>query len=263
MTESNTEIDLIELYQKALVFLFKKFLTFTIFIIIGLLLGTAYYLKKSNQIKTDYLAETNNISKELVYSLTDKIAFDLKKGNKENLKKELKLDDTVINEINKLEVDTTGEILTISITCNSEESLFPFTEALLKYYNNQPYILKAQTIKLEKKQDLISKIDEEINTINLFQNQFLNGNKEGNVTINQLNGLHSEKLRLYQMKQKCEDDLRQKNAITLINKGDNIIKQDISLIKTLAISVITSIFMALLFFFVQFSIELKNKAKFE
>lgn len=260
MTESNNEIDLIELYQKILVFIFKKFLTFVIFAVIGLLLGTAYYFKKSNIITTSYLAETSDISKELVYSLTEKISFSFETNDIDFLKSDLHLDEETLSEISKLSIDTTGNILNISIISTSKESLLPFTEALLSYYNNQPYILEAQKSKQEKKRKLIEKINEEITYINKIQEQFLNGNKDGKVTINQLNGSHSQKLNLYKMKQNCEDEIKKEDAISLINKGDNIIRKDISLFKTLAVSFIISIFFSFVFFFFRFSIDLKNKA---
>ena len=260
MSEVNNEIDLVELYQKSLVFIFKNFLTFFIFGLIGLLIGTAFYYKSSNIIKANYLAESTDISKELVFSLTDRIAFSIEKNDLELLNHDLKLDNSILENITKLTIDTSKNILNISIIAESNESLLPFTEALVNYYNNQEFVLEKQKQKQKETREYLDKVNEEIISINKFQEQFLNGNKDGSVTINQMNGSHSEKLNLYKMKQKCEQILLEKNAISLINKNDNIIRKDISLLKTLALSVLISIVFAFIYFFIRFSIALKNKA---
>ncbi len=111
MSEVNNEIDLVELYQRSLVFIFKNFLTFFIFGLIGLLVGAAYYYKSSNIIKANYLAESTDISKELVFSLTDRIAFSIEKNDLELLNHDLKLDNSILENITKLTIDTSKNIL--------------------------------------------------------------------------------------------------------------------------------------------------------
>lgn len=260
MTDSNREIDLIELYQKTLVFLFKNILTFVIFISIGLLLGVTYHIKKANLIKTHFLAETSDISKELVFMLSEKVAFDLDTKNYDELQKDLNINQSILESIKSIEIDTTKDVLNIAIISSSKESLLPFTKALVHYYNHQDYILNKQKLKREETQELLNKIEEEINTINKFQEQFFSNNKVGNVTINQIDGLHNEKLRLFQMKQECEKTLKQTDAIQLIDTNNNIIRNNSNLIKELIIATFLSILFAFIYFFIRFSIALKNKA---
>ncbi len=259
--ENQKEIDLIELYQKSLVFIAKNFLTFVIFGIIGLLSGTAYYYIKSNIIKTQFLIETSDISKELVYNLTEKVAFSIRNSDLKYLKKDLKLDQSTINNIKNISIDTNKNILNLSIISNSKESVLPFTQALVNFFNNQDYIKKQQAQKVKETTQLKEKIEEEISNINKFQKQFLEQTTESKITINQIDGSHSEKLKLFKMQQECEAILNQKQAITLINKNNNIIKKENSLVKILILSVVISILFSLFFFFIRFSIALKNKAK--
>ena len=107
---------------------------------------------------------------------------------------------------------------------------------------------------------MLLKIEEEILNIKKFQEQFLSGSSSGNVTINQMNGSHTEILLLYEKKQQCEEILKQKEAIKLINQEDNIIKKENNFLITLGIGVIASILLSLIYFFIRFSIRLKNKA---
>jgi hypothetical protein len=259
MKEQN-EIDIIELYQKILVFIFNKRWILLLFIGIGIVLGLGLYLKKSSEIKTNFLAESKDVSKEVIYSLTDKIAFEIEKRDYEALKSELNLDIDILEQIREFGIDTSGQILNISIVSTTKDALIPFTLAMVNYINNQPFILESLKTKKEQVEKLVQKIDEEIENISLFQKQFLEDNKTGQVTINQLNGSHSEKINLYKMRQSYEEVLKQKNAVSIINKGDNSIRKENSLIVYLSVSILLSIFFAVVFFFVQFSIQLKNKA---
>jgi len=261
MTETNNkEIDLIELYQKILVFVSRKILIFTIFILIGLLFGTAYYYKKSNIVKTDYLIEVSDISKKIIYNLTDKIKFSVETQNFEVLNQNLKLDNDILRDIQRINIDTTSNILNLSIISSSKKTVLPFTQALVKYYNQQKYILEKHEKKINETKDLLGKIEEEIESINKMQNLFLSENRNSNVTINQIDGSHSEKLRLYKMKQKCEEILSEEQLIKLINKDNNVVRNNYSLLKILITSIFISILFAFVYFFIQFSIALKNKA---
>ncbi len=259
-TENQKEIDLIELYQKSLVFISKNFLTFVIFGIIGILSGTAYYYNKSNIIKTQFLIETSDISKELVYNLSEKVAFSIQNSDVEFLKQDFKLDPIIIKDIKDISIDTSKNMLTLSVISNSKKSVLPFTESLIHFFNNQDYILAQQNQKIKETKELKEKIEEEISNINKLQKQFLKEDNNSNITINQIDISHNEKLKLYKMQQECEKILSQKQAITLINKNNNIIIKENSLIKTLIVSIIISILFALFFFFIRFSIALKNKA---
>ena len=260
MTDSNREVDLIKLYQQTLVFFSKNILTFITFISIGLVLGFAYHTKNTNIIKTSFFAETSEISKELVFMLSEKVAFDLEIKNYENLKKDLNLEKAILENIKSVKIDTSQNVLNITITSSSKETLLPFTKALVDYYNHQDYILNKQKLKQEETQELLNKIEEEINIINKFQEHFFSNKKTNNITINQIDGLHDEKLHLFQMKQECEKTLTQKNAIQLIDTSNNIVQKKSNLIKELIISIFLSIVFAFIYFFIRFSIALKNKA---
>lgn len=259
MSEVNKEIDLIELYQRILIFVYKYFLTFAVFALIGLLSGSAYYYKKSSLITTDFLVESTEISKELVYSMTEKIQFLIDTEDFESLKSRFSLEEDVLSQIDEIEIDTTGSIFRISMVSQSESSVPLFTNALIQHYNTNEYIQNTYLQKQKKTKALLHQIDQEIQKIELFQEQFLKGQTGGAVTINQMDGSHSEKLRLFKMKQDCEDILQETTILNLINKDSNILKQKVSLVKTLAFSVLLSLVISLLYFFIRFSIALKNE----
>ncbi len=260
MEEANKEIDLIELYQKILVFISKNFLTFIIFIIIGLLSGTAFYYKNKSVIKTHYLIETSDVSKQFIYSLIEKISFDLASKNYESLKSNFSLGEDLFSDIKDVKIDTADNILSLSIVSFSKENLQPFRKGLIYFLNNQELLLKEKEEIRKETTDLLHEIEKEIGSINEFQKQFLSEDKESNVTINQLNGLHSEKIRLFKMKQECEKKLKEKDLVNVINKDNNIVKSDYNLLKILAISIFSSILFSFFYFFIRFSIALKNRA---
>jgi len=263
MENNSNEIDLIELYQKILVFISQRIFTFIIFSVLGLLVGFAVYYNKSKIIKTTYLAQTNVISNDLIYSLTDKIAYSIEKNDISFLEQNLNVDIETINSIKEISIDTNNNnnnIINISIISSSKETLLPFAKAIIHYFNNLPFIKEQIKSNIKSETFFLNKVNEEIENINKFQQKFLEDNKKGKVTINQISGSHSEKLQLYKIKQKYEEKLANTDAVKLINTSDNIVRNDFNLLKTLLISLISSIFAALFFLFIKFSIELKNRA---
>lgn len=258
MEQTNKEIDLIELYQKIIKFTFRNFLTFLIFAIIGLLFGSAYYVKNSNKIKTNYLAEINFGPEKIIFSLSDNVIFNLKNKNYNILSKELNLHDSILSNITSLSVDTTGNLLNIEVEALSETDILSFSESLVNFFNHQSYLVENQRNSIHKTQNLLLKVDEEIANIEKVQEFTLSNNQNNNIFINQIENLHAEKIRLFEKRQKCISILRKKKVVRLINSDHNIFKNDISLLKILLISFLASIFFTFIYFFIRFSLALSK-----
>lgn len=256
MEQTNKEIDLIELYKNIIKFIYRNFLVFSIFGIIGLLFGSAYYLKNSDKVKTTYLAETNFNPEKIIFSLADNVIFNLQKGNYDILSSELNLHDSIFPYITYLSIDTVGPFLNIEIESLSEEYIIPFSESLVYYFNHQSYIIENQRNIIHKTQNLLFKVDEEMDNIEKFQKYILSKNNSNNVVINQIENLHAEKIKLFEKKQRCLNILRKKKAVRLINTDHNIVNNDISLLKILFGSLLISIIAALIYFFIRFSLAL-------
>jgi len=256
MEHTNKEIDLIELYQKAIKFIYRNFLTFFIFVLIGLLFGSAYYLKNSNRIKTIYLAETNFQPEKIVYSLSENVIFNLENKNYAILSSDLNIPDSILSKITYLSVDTSSQLLNIEIEALSQNAIMPFVKSLETFYNKQSYLVENQRNIIHKTQNLLFKVDEELKNIEEFQDHIINKDNNSNVVINQIENLHTEKIRLFEKKQRCLNILRKKKSVRLINADHNIVKSEISLVKILFISLIISFVLAIVYFFIRFSFAL-------
>lgn len=256
MNSENNEIDLIELYRNIIIFLYNRRLTLIIFFFVGVILGLFYYYKNIDNYKTHFIAETSNVSKEVVYALAERIEFLFDTKEVEELNTILNIDKETLEKIKGFELDTTGNIFRIAVQSKSKESIDPFIEGLLSYFNNHSYILNSYNQQQEQLKKYIAQIDEELENINQFQQQMLREKNNGDIKIYQLAGSSNEKISLYKKKQDAELKLSQKEAICLINKSDNFIKKQTNLFLILGISVAVSQLLAYLFFFIIFSIKL-------
>ena len=227
MNESNKEIDLIELYQRILIFFVKNIKTFLVFIILGIIIGASYYYYTNDIINTHYVAEIDNTPKVLVSDLTEKIAFDIQSGNYESVSKQMNISEDIIKEIKKLSVDTNGTYLNIGIVSKSQESLSKFAEGLVYYYNNQAYIKNKFIAEKQKAKELNKIISQQIEKLKEIQEKVLTKETSSKVTINQMSIRQEDMISLYKMQQENEAILKRKSAISLVNLSDNLVKQKI------------------------------------
>jgi len=261
MSELNKEIDLIELYQKTLVFLVKNIFTFILFMTLGIALGMSYYYYTSNIIKTRYVAEMKDTPKVLILDLTEKVAFEINRGAFDTISKEMNTSIDVISKIKSLSVDTTGNYLNISIVSKDKKSLAAFAKGLVYYYNNQPYIKKTFLAQKEAIREINEITKTQIIKLEQIQNKFLSDTISDKVTINQMGNRQGEIISLYKKKQEYKAVLKKTKAITLINLTDNLVKAQNNLIKILVTSIFISLFFSLVFFFIRYSYRLVKLAK--
>jgi len=261
MSELNKEIDLVELYQKTLLFLVKNILTFLVFIIIGIISGVSYFYYTKNVIKTHYVAEIADIPKVLILDLTEKVAFEINKGSFDSLSKQMNTPIAAISAIKDISVDTTGSYLNITIVSKDKKSLSAFAKGLVYYYNNQPYIKNKFLAQKAAVKEINEITKAQIAKLEEIQNKFLSNSEGEKVTINQISNRQGEVISLYKKKQEYETMLKREKAISLINLTDNLVKAQNNLIKILVVSVFISLFFSFIFFFIRYSYRLVKLAK--
>ncbi|MBN2667814.1 MAG: hypothetical protein JXR60_01180 [Bacteroidales bacterium] len=260
MEERNTqEIDLIELYQRIVLYFYKKRWHLMLYITLGLILGVLYYWKNSSIKDTHYLLEANNAPKELIYNVVEKFQYDIKTSQLEQIAENLKIELSDIINIKKISIDTTGMVFKLTIKSTSDSSVSYFANHMVDYINSLPYIKKQFKQKQLRTQALIDQIDKEIKKIDQFQSLYLSEKENSQITINQIDGSHSEKIKLFMQKQELQESIDHPQTISLINQKNKLVEKDKSLLLTLVISMLVSIVFALVVFFIQYSIGLIKK----
>ncbi|GEM_PF-2472157 len=260
MEQNQNEIDLIELYRKILVFISEKKYTFLLFIVLGFAGGFAYHQYKKAEVKTNFLAESKTVSKEFVMSLTDRIAFLVETGDYQGMQKELNVGQDTLKFIKEIKTDTTENAIAIKVISRSDIALSPFIAGLVRFINKQPYIVSQQAQKKKSLEAQIALIDNEINNIGVFQNQILKRLTDGEISINSISGIHKDKVEMIQLRQELAAELELDLAVTVVNQDANSLRKANSLVETMTVALILSIFAALLYFFVRYSIQLKQKS---
>lgn len=214
----NDEIDLIELFLNIYIFFKKNFWILLIAGVIGGGLGysTKFFGKK--HFESSMLIESYPISNNLLMEYINSIQLIIKDGNRHYLSERMEIDTTNIIDLKKISVEDVYDekakkskgYLSIAVTVDDNKLLNNLSSGILNYIEKEPFVQSEIQIFTENNQNLISKIDIEIEKLEVLQRNNLNQQKsKGDVSIyNSQNSYQNELLALLKEKQRLEKQLK-------------------------------------------------------
>lgn len=282
----NDEIDLLEVFNnllKSTYFFFNRwYKTLSFSIIIGIILGGGIYLKDKSKYQNTMLGYSPVINPVLIVNIINSLDK-VNKEDKISIQKILNLSPSAAKNILSFETDTVGTIIlqpatnknsfpktltTIGINLKYRDScnISSFTENLINYVNNNPYVAKQLTLKKQELETLIAQTNKEIVKLDSLQASLLKnaakkpGIKKGTFVISNdqiENFYHNDILKLTGQKQNYISQLSYLTGFEPISQFEPAKIKERSLIKTVAIT--TGIIFGLVFFTLLI-LEIRRKA---
>lgn len=214
----NDEIDLIELFLNIYIFFKKNFWILFISGIIGGGLGYSTKFLGTSHFESSMLIESYTVSNDLLIEYINNVQTILKDGNVKYLSKRMGIDSTNLIDLKTISVEDVYDekakkskgYLSVAVNVTNNDFLHYLSSGILKYMENEPYVKSEIQIFTEHNQDLISRIDEEIDKLKVLQENNLSQQKSnGDVSIyNNQNSFQNELLALLKEKQKLEKQLK-------------------------------------------------------
>ena len=282
----NDEIDLVEVFNnllKSTFFFFNRwYKTMALSIVIGIVLGGSYYLMNKSKYQNTMLGYSPTINPVLVVNIINSLN-EINKADKESVQKLLNLKPADALNILDFTADTVETIVlepprnknalpktitTISVTLSYKDTcdIEAFTDNLIAYIDNNPYVAKQLKLKKEKLNSLIAQTELEITKLDSLQKALLKnagekpGVKKGTLVISNdqvSNFYHNDILNLNNKKQDYLAELEHLTGFEAINRFEPAKIKGHSLIEIVAI--ITGIIFGLTFFTLLI-LEIRRKA---
>jgi len=271
----NDEIDLIEVFNnllKSTYFFFNRwYKTLALSIIIGVILGGAFYLLNKSKYQNTMTGYSPVINTTLIVNMINSLN-NICISDKISLQNILNLTPTEADKIIDFNADTVRTnpkgLLTIIVQLRYQDSINidKFTNNLIKYINDVPYVKKELNIRKERLGVLIEQTDKEIIKLDSLQKALLINagkkptTKNGSLIISNdqvSNFYHGDILKLTEKKQAYLANLQHITGFEPINRFEPAKIKDRSLIKTIAAT--TGIIFGITFF-VLLIIEIRRKA---
>lgn len=214
----NDEIDLIELFLNIYIFFKKNFWILFIAGVIGGGLGysTKFFGKK--HFESSMLINSYTVSENLLMEYINNIQTIIEDGNRKYLSERMEIDPSNLKNLKKISVkDVFDEkakkskgYLSVTVKVDNNQLLNNLSSGILKYIEKEPYVQSEIQIFTDNNQNLILKIDKEIEKLEVLQKNNLNQQKStSDVSIyNSQNSFQNELLALLKEKQNLEKRMK-------------------------------------------------------
>lgn len=214
----NDEIDLIELFLNIYIF-FKKnfwFLFISTFIGAGLGYSTKFYSKK--HFESSMLINSYTVSGSLLIEYISNIQKIIEDNNYLYLSERMELDTSLLSDLKEIKIAEVYDekekkskgYLSVSVNVLNNQILSSLSTGILNYIEKEPYVQNEIEIFTQNNQNIISKIDEELEKLEILQDNNLKQSEgKGDVNIyNSQKSFQNELLDLLKEKQSREKSLK-------------------------------------------------------
>ncbi len=240
-------------------------------IIVGILLGGLLYIKDKSKYQNTMLGYSPVINSVLIVNIINSLN-EINKADKSSLEKILDIPEVEAEKIIELQADTVetldNQIKTISIKLSFKDTIniSKFTDNLISYINNNPYVAKQLSLKKDYLTALITQTDKEIIKLDSLQKALLKNagknpelKKAGFIISNDQidNFYHKDIIALTAQKQNYISNLERLSGFIPISQFKPAKIKEHSLVKTVAIT--TGIVFGLVFFTL-LVLEIRRKA---
>jgi hypothetical protein len=222
----NDEIDLIELFLNMYIFFKKNFWILFIAGVIGGGLGYSTKFFGKSHYESSMLINSYTISENLLMEYINNIQNIIDDENSKYLSEKMEIDSTNLKNLKKISVkDVYDEkakkskgYLSVTVTVDDNQLLNILSSGILNYIEKEPFVQSEIQISTENNQDLISKIDKEIEKLEVLQENSLNSyqNKADVNIYNSQKSFQNELLALIKEKQGLEKRLKFKTPFRVI-----------------------------------------------
>lgn len=234
------EIDLMDLLVSVLHFLSRYKLWFTASGGVGIVAGVAYFFAVTPQYKSEFIFDVSVLKKKALHHMVEQVNQYISEGNTGRIKG---LEPNLVKEIKLKESTTDDNSHTISAIVTDPAYLPELQESLIAYINNNEFTKRKilsekdminetlQTLNLEQ-----AKVDQVLNNITAFENQFLD-----------IADIFKLKIEIQKEKIKLDDKLEHLQSVTVIQDfSQSSQPYNRNLLIFLLISGIGALFLALL-----------------
>ena len=204
------EIDLLDLLINIVRFIKRRFLLFTLSLIIGIAFGYVNYSITDNTYSTNVYSSCIDINKQLLYEFINPIKSDILKENYTEASKRLNISSDLVNNLKGFDIDTSwNHSLKINLLVSDINETDSLARSIISYINNIKMIKSVIEKKYNNSAFIISKIENELVRLDKTQELFLNNleNNNSEILISQTANINEQSIRLYEKKLRLEDEI--------------------------------------------------------
>ncbi len=234
--EDKREIDLLSLITNSILFFKKHFILIIILLTLGLTVGAVEFFYGKNYYRTNLIASSPVVNKQIIYEIVEPISFFVKNEMYDSVSIQLDIDVDKAKSIREIDLDTSiNEAVVITLDLYDKDNISEIQMGLINYFNNIPYIKSTIVKRRSELENYIALLDQEIEDLNEMQKMVLvNLNEENNQKMVSAGGLFNEMVIIYEKKIELEEEYNSLHSFTLINNNLIFIAQK-SLKKNLVI----------------------------
>jgi hypothetical protein len=222
------EIDLIDLFFKAVVLLQKNFWLILAFFVAGSLLGLAYFYSSSKVYESQLVVSSDILTESYAKVLFDISNTHLRQGNIDGLAGQLHVDISVASQVKLITIEklSTVEIkenerFLITVGVLDPQILPALQEGIVKSMSENEFVAVRQELKKNGLRETITATEREIKDlqdfkVNLYKGDFFERNR-GNVMFDPTE-VNSKILELEEKRIQLENDLKLANSVQVIQR---------------------------------------------
>ena len=222
----NDEIDLGELIVKIRKTMVRNKIWIVTMTLAGLLCGLAFYLIKKPVYQSEIVMRAHILNEPLLKVLNENLTRIIQEGSTESLSAKLKITPEIAKEIQEISISNAAEeevnnsFYVISIKSLSNEHWEKLKVGIVGYLTNNEYVRKRIKFQEELYQSLISKLNEEIRSLDSLKFNIGTAKRTGNANFIVMNPseTYSTLIRLYQQRQKSLEDLEYNTAVEIVEE---------------------------------------------
>ncbi len=255
--ENTNQIDFLTLIRDVINFIKKYLKIILLSILVALLAGILNHFYGKKYFKTTIIASSPVIDKQIVYELVSPVRFFIQSEQYDSVAEKLNIPYDVAKSIRYFDLDTgITNAVKISVHFYEVEKLGKFSEGLMNYLNEIPYVKKS----IESRRNYVSKslqdINKEISELNTLQANIIAISSNTDFAASVYAGdIFKQMLDLYDRKTLLEEELSKLQKFTIIN-NQLFIRSNKSILKTVAVSFVIGFLLGL---FISAIIEIKRK----
>ncbi len=255
--ENTNQIDFLTLIRNVINFIKKYFKIIILSILVALLAGILNHFYGKKYYKTTIIATSPVINKQIVYELVSPVRLFILSEQYDSVSEKLNIPYDVAKSIRYFDLDTgITNAVKISVHFYDVEKLGKFSEGLMNYLNEIPYVKNTIESRRKYVSQLLQDINKEIAELNTLQANIIAISSESNVQGSVYAGdIFKQMLDLHDRKTLLEEELSKLQKFTIIN-NQLFIRSNKSLTKSVAVSFVIGFLLGLL---VSAIIEIKKK----
>lgn len=226
------EIDLKDLLKKIIRTLERGTKTILISVVLGAILGMGYFFKGKETFESSMVLSSNILVLANIQALFTPLELLLEEENYEVLAQKLGIEEEAVNSLVALEVESVFEneddneartsYFEITATVTNNAVLPEIQQGIVNYLKNNDYIQKRVTIKTQRLDALIEKVNIELQEIDSLKNRLESGailNSGGsNVVLMEPTNIYQQALLMEEKKQSYKEQLAFVESIQLIKE---------------------------------------------